>query len=79
MYDSTPAAGHIAITPDDDAELPGAVKSLFIGGAGTVNVVDHSGRDVSYTVDNVPFVIPICPMKVLEDGTSATNIIGLLG
>jgi len=71
-------ANQFAITPSDTDELPNVTRAIFIGVGGTIScvAVNDGSNPVSW---NVPsgFILPGRIRKVLANGTSATNIIGL--
>lgn len=62
------------ITPSD-ATLQD-FKSLYIGGTGTVTVIDDSGTSVLFSGVPTGFILPIAGTKVMATGTSATLIVG---
>lgn len=50
-------------------------RELFIGGAGNVAVEMLDGEQLTYNITTVPFILPGRFVKVLNTGTTATNII----
>lgn len=75
---SNPARHQFAITPDDNADLPVITRSIYVGGAGDVNfiAVDDSAPVVWKAVP-AGTIIPVQAIRVMADGTTATDIIGL--
>jgi hypothetical protein len=65
-----------AVTPSDSTDL-GAVRALFVGGAGDISVLAQG--DSSPVVFTVPagIILPIFASKVYATGTDATNIIAM--
>lgn len=73
---SDPAIGAYPVTPSDTARV--AYRSLYIGGEGDVAVLTK-GRDQPVTFVGHPVgYMPVEVTKVLSNGTTATNIIGLV-
>jgi hypothetical protein len=68
-----------AITPADDADLPRSTRSIYVGGAGDVNVV-LANDDTNVIFVNVAAgsVLPIRVKKVLSTDTTATDLVALL-
>ena len=65
-----------AVTPSDSTDL-GAVRALFVGGAGNISVLAQG--DTSPVVFTVPAgtILPIFASKVYATGTDATNIVAM--
>jgi hypothetical protein len=79
-YRGAPANDAVAITPNNSIELANVVDSIFVGVAGTVNLVPLNGSvasPVSFTAV-AGSVIPVRTRQVLSSGTSATGLVGLL-
>lgn len=55
----------------------GALKGLFIGGAGNVKVRMADGVDVTFTGVAAGTLLPIQVVRVWSTGTTATNIVAL--
>ncbi len=69
-----PAYKLAAVTPSNDTLLTGC-RGLWVGGAGTVNVMAcNDTAAVSFTVP-AGTLLPVFALKVMATGTSATNII----
>lgn len=68
----------VSITPSDTTNLEPAVKRLYIGGTGAVEIETVSGESVTFAAVPVGIFEPGCRIKkVKAGGTVATNIIGL--
>ena len=71
------AAKAAAVVPSNTEELPYWTTALYVGGAGTVNVVLRDDTDaVSFTVP-AGAILPLYVKQVKSTGTSATNIVAL--
>lgn len=72
-----PAGKAVAVTPDDDVDLPsGICRALYIGGTGDLVVTMADGNDVTFTA--VPAgVFPIRVQRVKATLTTATAIVAL--
>lgn len=70
-----PATRAAAVTPSDSASL-GAVKALYVGGAGNV-AIRARGNDTAVVHNAVPAgtVLEIQAEYVYATGTTATNIV----
>jgi hypothetical protein len=65
------------VTPDDAADLPdGVSRSLFVGGAGAVAIVDRYGNEATL-ISGPSQYHPIRVRRVRAAGTTATDIIAL--
>lgn len=75
---SSPASRAIAVTPNNDADLPVLARSLWIGGAGAVRVILADDTD-PVTISAIPAgtLLPVIVKRVLATGTTATAIVGL--
>lgn len=67
-----------AITPDDNADLPKATRSIYVGETGDLEVTMVSDETVVFT--NVPAgsVLPLRVKRVLAANTTADGLVGLL-
>lgn len=74
---TAPAVDGIAITPNDGANLPQTVRSIYVGGAGTVSLVTPRGTTLSFTAV-AGGIIPFWAVKVNLTGTSATGLVGAI-
>lgn len=67
----------VPVTPDDAADLPqGATRALFVGGAGSIAVVDSLGNFATLPSAATQYH-PISVRRVLSSGTTATEIFAL--
>lgn len=71
------AAGAVAVTPDDDNDLPRTRASLYVGTAGNIVVVMESGETVTFTNIQDGTFMPIRVNRVKATSTTATNIVAL--
>lgn len=74
-YKSASFRGAKAITPSDSAEV--CYSAIYVGGTGNVAVTTPAGDTLTFVAVQVGTVLPICAVKVLATGTSATNLVGL--
>lgn len=72
-----PSTHAFAITPSDSAEFAQNARSLWVGGAGNINVELLSGAQVLFSGVQAGSIIPIQVRKVLATSTTATLIVGL--
>lgn len=71
-----PAAGLVAITPNDDGDIDARIRGLNVAASGTVRVTAIDGTiGTVYVIAGIVF--PIRVRRVWATGTSATGIIGL--
>lgn len=83
-YESTaksaisPSEDCFAIVPDDDADLPRATKSLYVGTGGDIVLkpVDSDGDTLFANVPNGA-ILPVRVQAVRSSGTTASDIVGL--
>ena len=75
---SDPSSDAAAITPNDTDELAVYERSLYIGGAGNINVDTVDGTTVLFTGVTAGSVLPIRVKRVRATSTTATAIVGLL-
>ena len=72
-----PARKLIAVTPDDQNNLPGgAARSLFVGTAGVVELADGEGNRVRL-VSGPSQYHPVRVGRVYATGTTAGDILAL--
>lgn len=71
-----PSLGPVAITPNDDADLPTPIRAITIGGdAGTISIIGINGG--TYTSDTLPNgTYPVFARRVRSTGTTATGLTG---
>lgn len=66
-------AGNITISDTADNYW----GALIIGSAGTLAVVTAAGSTVTFEITTIDTLIPLQVQKVLNTGTTCTNIVGL--
>lgn len=72
-----PASTAFTITPDDVTDLPEITRSVFVGSAGNVSVVMHSGAQLTFQGLAAGTILPIRIRRLRATGTTATAIVGL--
>lgn len=72
---SAPPPAHIAVTPNDNADLEFVTSALFVGGAGNVVVTSKDGDSVTYVVNGGTYIVG--QFKRVLTTTTATNIIAV--
>lgn len=66
-----PAANVAAVTPDDDADLPGGVcDSLYVTAAGDLEFIAKEGGDSDLFAVTAGQLIPVQVARVLETTTA---------
>jgi hypothetical protein len=77
MFPPTRAVG---VTKSDVTELEVGTKGLYVGGAGDVAVILY-GDSTAVTLKDVQSgaVLPLAVKKVMETGTTATDIVAFSG
>lgn len=65
-----------AITPDDDTDLPQAVRAIWVGTGGNLALQGADGNVETFA--NVPdgYLFIASPARVMDTGTTATDLIG---
>lgn len=72
-----PARNLRAVIPDDAYDLPnGIARALFVGGAGSVAILDASGTQTTLKSAAHQYH-PVCVSRILATGTTATDIVAL--
>lgn len=72
-----PALRLVAVVPDDDADLgAGPTRSLYVGSAGRLVVVDVTGSAVTIVSGSHQYH-PVQVRRVMKTGTTATAILAL--
>lgn len=67
-----------AVTPSDEDELAEVTRAIFIGGSGNIEVVLRDDTNpVVFKNVVAGSVLPLRVKKVLDNGTTATDIIAL--
>jgi hypothetical protein len=70
----TPAKRWANVTPNDGVDLPGGVpKSLWVNGAGNLELVGDDGNSLNFTVAAAG-PVDLRPTRVKATGTTATGI-----
>lgn len=75
-----PSGKFAAITPADDTDLPTFTRSIYVGGAGNISVIqaaDQSAAAVVFTSVAAGSILPIRAARIRSTGTTATNIVAL--
>jgi hypothetical protein len=74
-----PAFDAFAITPDDDNDLTQTVRGIYVGGSGDLEV-DMAGGETEVVFVSVlaGTILPIEVVRVRENNTTATNLVGLV-
>lgn len=74
----------VAVTPSDSTSLLRTVagvnyapRSIYVGGAGAVNVEWADGTNVTFSGVAAGQVLPIRPVKVRSTSTTATLIVAI--
>ncbi|ORE90779.1 spike base protein, RCAP_Rcc01079 family [Acuticoccus yangtzensis] len=75
---TAPAVDAFPITPNDSTDLTQAVRALYVGGAGDVNLITGNGSTVTFTGLTGSMVLPVTTTRVRASGTTATGIVGLV-
>lgn len=68
--------GGVAVTKSDTASLD-FPSVVYVGGAGNVAVVTANGDTVTFTAVPAGGVVPVVVIKVLETGTTATDMVAV--
>ena len=71
-----PARRWVAVTPSDTTHL-GNVRSIYVGGAGDVNVEDETGNAEVFVGVQAGTTLPVEAKRVYATSTTATSIIAL--
>ena len=73
-----PICGRFAIAPDDATDVAQVTRAIMVSVAGNVSVVLKSGDAVTLPNLMAGFVYPFRVARVLDTGTTATGIKGLV-
>lgn len=69
---------HFSITPSDSADLDDvATGGIYVGAAGDVKFRDLGGTDVTWVMQ-AGGMIPVAAVRVLDTGTTATGLVGVI-
>ena len=67
-----------AITPHDSTNFAlGAVRGIYVGGAGNIVAINEAGTAVTFLAVPVGTVLKIAAIRVNSTSTTATNLVGL--
>lgn len=69
-------AGAFAITTDDNKNLQN-VAVVYVGVTGNVKVTTANGDIVTFTAVLAGTVIPVQVLRVWQNGTTATSLVGI--
>ena len=74
----SPGRNGTEITPDDNNDLANVSRALWIGGAGTLEVL-LQGDSAAVTIVGIAAgtLLPICAKRIYSTGTTATSIVAL--
>jgi hypothetical protein len=69
------------ITPNDDEDLPRLARGIYVGGGngespGDVKIVTPAGSTLTFKNVPVGSTLPWVAKRVMNTGTTATNLIG---
>ncbi len=73
----SPAANAVAVTPSDSVDLAVSARSLYVGGAGDVQVITTGGDTVTFVGLAAGSILPVRCSRVFATSTTATSIISL--
>lgn len=74
----TTATQLIAITPSNTTNLSAAIKAIYVGTTGNLNIT-AADDTTNVQMNNVPVgVYHIAPIRIGATGTTASNIVGLI-
>lgn len=74
---SSPCDNGAVVTPNNDTDLTYVTRALWVGGAGTVNVVLAGGQTVLFSGIQAGTLLPLRVSRVKSSSTSATNIVAI--
>lgn len=72
-----PALGAFAVVPHDSTDFALPARSLYVGGAGDVEMVTYNGEVVTFYNVPVGSILPIFCTRVNATATDATYITAL--
>lgn len=75
---SGPASHAFPITPSDAADLTEAVRALYVGSGGAVSLRTVSGSVATFLTVSAGSILPVRADRVLQTGTTAGDIVGLI-
>ena len=74
---SSPCDNAEIVTPDNNTDLAYVPRGLWVGGAGSVNVVLAGGQTVLFAGIQAGTLLPLRVSRVKSSSTSATNIVAI--
>lgn len=74
---SSPCDNAATVTPNNDTDLTYVTRGLWVGGAGSVNVVLAGGQTVLFAGIQAGTLLPLRVSRVKAASTSATNIVAI--
>lgn len=74
---TSPALHAFAIVPADDSDFSLPTRGLYVGGGGTLVLTMIGGETVSFVAVGAGTILPVRARRVLQTGTTATDIVGL--
>ena len=74
---SSPCDNAVAITPSNTEDLTYVTRAIWVGGAGSVNVITAGGQTVLIVGVQAGTLLPLRVTRVLSSSTSATSIVGM--
>lgn len=74
---TAPGEGHYAITPSDSTDFNIHFRSVYVGGAGDVVIIDKFGSAVTYVGVAAGSIIPMRGKRVNATNTTATSMVGI--
>lgn len=78
-FQIVPASKAVAITPNDNTDLPITVRAVYVGGVGNLAVIlKDDTTAVIFAGVPIGTLLPILVRRVLATGTTATSLIGLI-
>lgn len=73
-----PAISAYAIVPNDGADLPNEVRSIYVGADGQISVnMSNEGDNIVFVGLIAGTILTIRASRVNATGTTATNLVGL--
>ena len=75
---SGPASHAFPIIPSDTTDLTEAVRALYVGTGGAVSLRTVSGSAATFLTVSAGSILPVRADRVLQTGTTAGDIVGLI-
>lgn len=72
-----PATASAVIAPSDVSDLSFMTRFIYVGGTGTLTVIDASGNTTLFSGIPAGTILPIRASRVKATGTSATLLVAL--